>query len=180
MDLFIKDTKKIDISQNDKPKDAADFIVEEKVIKNRYLIYPTNGRHPMHDYSEKDPNGILHTSDFPYILDTNYRCRGIKKRLNISLRDTIEYPYVQLTKEKGGAGKHICIHKLVARAFLDPGNLDPYDDKTVVNHINKNPWDYRLSNLEFVTRSENGKDNRVRKKQFIYDLGKFKGFAWEQ
>ena len=177
MNLFIKDSKKTDISQNDNPKDAADFVVEAKIVKNRYLIYPTNGRHPMHDHSKKDPNGVLHTSDFPYILDTNYGCKGIKRFLNVSLRDTIEYPYVILTKEKGGTGKHICIHKLVARAFLDPGNLDPYDDKTVVNHINKNCWDYRLSNLEFVTRSENGKDNRVRGKDFIYKVGKLKGFA---
>ena len=177
MNLFVKDNKSIPISQNDNPRDVSEVIPEEKIIKNRYLIYPTNGRHPMYELSVNDPEGKLHSPDFPYILDINYRCRGIKKRLNITLRDTIEYPYVQLTKENGGTAKHICIHKLVARSFLDPGNLDPYDNKTVVNHINKNPWDYRLSNLEFVTRSENGKDNRVREKEFIYNVGKLKGFA---
>ena len=69
----------------------------------------------------------------------------------------------------------ICIHKLVARAFLNPGELDPYDYSiTVVDHIDGKPWNYRLNNLRFVTRSENAKGARVRSKEQIFKVGLLK------
>ena len=50
--------------------------------------------------------------------------------------------------------------------FLNPGNLDPYDyDVTVVDHKDSKPWNYRLNNLRFVTRSENSKGARARSKK---------------
>ena len=80
------------------------------------------------------------------------------------------------TKRGGTRTCNICIHKLAARAFLNPGNLDPYDyDVTVVDHKDNKPWNYRLNNLRFVTRSENSKGARARTKEEIFKVGLLKG-----
>jgi|TARA_R100000005_G_C4967749_1_gene181902 hypothetical protein len=164
------------IQTNTKPIDVAEIIPNHNIIKNQYFIYPTEGRHPFYGYHER-----LNTIDFPYILNTNYRDKGIAEHHHVVIRDTIEYPYVMLrtsdtTKRGGTRTCNICIHKLAARAFLNPGNLDPYDyDVTVVDHKDNKPWNYRLNNLRFVTRSENSKGARARTKEEIFKVGLLKG-----
>lgn len=49
-----------------------------------------------------------------------------------------------------GKPKSMYVHRLVAQAFLD----NP-DSKPLVNHKNGNPKDNRITNLEWVTYSEN-------------------------
>lgn len=63
-------------------------------------------------------------------------------------KSTVGYPWVNLTKN----GKHVSlfIHRIVATAFLERGV-----GKTEVNHKNGDRTDCRLSNLEWVTKSEN-------------------------
>lgn len=58
--------------------------------------------------------------------------------------------YVKLDLSKIGQTKKVYVHRLVAQAFID----NP-DDKPVVNHINSDKQDNRLSNLEWVTQKEN-------------------------
>lgn len=53
------------------------------------------------------------------------------------------------------------IHRLVANAFIGKSDME-------VNHINGNPSDNRLCNLEYVTHSEN-------MKHAVYTLGKNRG-----
>mgnify|MGYP003679820227 CR=1 FL=1 len=156
LDFFKKEHSYLDIE--DKTIDVADIIPDKKIVPKRYFIKPTGGKHPFAAYHER-----LNTEDFPYI------------------RDTIEYPYVMLqgTDLRNNSLKlknvSICIHKLVARAFLNPGELDPYDYSiTVVDHIDGKPWNYRLNNLRFVTRSENAKGARVRSKEQIFKVGLLK------
>lgn len=48
-----------------------------------------------------------------------------------------------------GRARQVFIHRIVAEAFLGPG------EGRQVNHINGNPSDCRLTNLEWATASEN-------------------------
>lgn len=51
---------------------------------------------------------------------------------------------------KGGKPKTVLTHRILAELFIP----NP-DNKPEVNHINSDRTDYRLENLEWVTRSEN-------------------------
>jgi predicted XRE-type DNA-binding protein len=55
--------------------------------------------------------------------------------------------WITIRTEQGKPKKHY-IHSLVIHAFLRESNLE-------VNHINSDPSDNRLCNLEYVTRQEN-------------------------
>lgn len=75
----------------------------------------------------------------------------------------INYPHVTLSNSLG-VRKTELIHRLIAIAFIP----NP-DEKPEVNHIDGNPKNFSISNLEWVTKSENGKHafkigNKVAKK----------------
>lgn len=60
--------------------------------------------------------------------------------------------YMKVNLRNNGNDKYAFVHRLVATAFLqeDPTRL-------FVNHINSIKGDNRVDNLEWVTKSENGK-----------------------
>jgi alpha-N-acetylglucosamine transferase len=58
------------------------------------------------------------------------------------------YYYVHLKKE--GSNKKIYVHRLVAQAFIPNKN-----NKEEVNHIDCNPANNKVDNLEWVTHKEN-------------------------
>jgi|TARA_R110002096_G_scaffold82578_3_gene192153 hypothetical protein len=176
LNLF-KEPSKLKVGVDYNTVDVASIIPNHNIVPNRYFMKPTGGLHPFAVFHER-----LNTGDFPYIINTNYKGKGTSKVQHVVIRDTIEYPYVMLQsldKRKNNnslKSVSICIHKLAARAFLDPDHLDPYDyDITVVDHIDGKPWNYRLKNLRFVTRSENSKGARVRTKEEIFKIGLMKG-----
>lgn len=71
------------------------------------------------------------------------------KQYRSSWNNRTGYPMVTLFKE--GKPKHYLIHRLVALAFI-PNPLN----KPCINHIDGNKKNHSLSNLEWVTYSENG------------------------
>ena len=174
LSLFETETHVNNVYITDKPVDVSTLLPEDDIIKNRYFIYPTGGKHPYADFDKR-----LNTKDYPFIEDRNYKT-GKKRVIYIVIRDRISYPYVLLsknsTRQRDGKPvneqKIICIHKIIARAFLDPGNLDPCHNSTVVDHIDNKPWNYRLSNLRFVTRSENSKGWKKIDKKEIFEIAK--------
>ena len=78
----------------------------------------------------------------PYIYDKE---KGMRVRPNDTQRD---YTTVMFGK------KALYLHTLVAMFFLEN---DMPEVKLQVDHINNCPYDYRVSNLQWVTQSQNMK-----------------------
>lgn len=64
----------------------------------------------------------------------------------------IRYNYLSIGLVKNNSKKCFKIHQLVAMAFL---NHTPCGYKKVVDHINDNPSDNRVENLQIITQREN-------------------------
>lgn len=88
--------------------------------------------------------------------------RILKPALNVHGR-------LRISLSKNSSEKLFQIHQLVAMAFL---NHTPCGYKLVIDHINNNPLDNRVENLQIVTQREN-----VSKIEGDF-YSKFKGVCW--
>ncbi len=91
--------------------------------------------------------------------------------------------YSRVNIKCDGNHKLILLHRLIAHIFY---NLQVNDNTVVVNHINGNTLDWHPSNLNVITRSDNGKltyktrtkkfhkNNDTRLKKWKFDLNTIK------
>ena len=93
--------------------------------------------------------------------------KGLTDRILKHKKHKTGYPMVALTQRLGNKKvKYICVHTLVAFAFL--GNPPTPYGKTrgcsVVDHINDDKKDCRAENLRWVTRKENNTKHNYRRR----------------
>lgn len=85
---------------------------------------------------------------YDYIDSRGRRRLKLDRQLKPNKLKNSNYLYVILSKK--GVKKHHYIHRLVCFAFLPT-----IHDKNDVNHIDENPFNNNVSNLEWSTRKEN-------------------------
>ena len=83
------------------------------------------------------------------IINTKYKNRKIKNFINIS-----GYKCVFIYYENNKKIQYV-LHRLIAKYFLENGNIYFVNNNYVVNHIDKNKLNNNISNLEWVTYKEN-------------------------
>ena len=91
-------------------------------------------------------NGLFEVNDIGEV----YRISDGKKELAVQAKTGRNGRYRVVSAMIDGKQKNFYVHRLIAEAFIP----NP-DDKPEVNHIDGNPANNRVENLEWVTRSEN-------------------------
>lgn len=79
--------------------------------------------------------------------------------------------YLGVSLSRDGKAKTITVHKLVAYAFL---NHKSCGYKLVVNHIDTNPKNNNVTNLEIVTTRENSNQKHIK------SSSKYVGVSWQK
>ncbi len=91
--------------------------------------------------------------------------------LNITYHSKSKYAFVSILKPNKKT-EGVYMHKLMAHTFIpNPEN------KKEINHINGDRSDFRLENLEWVTRSENMGHSFLRRGSKPNPIWKYKKFA---
>lgn len=85
-------------------------------------------------------------------LERDISCRGRKHTLKMLYlkEDVSDSGYKRVTLSKKSVTKRFLTHRLVAKAFLENPENKPF-----INHIDNNPQNNTIKNLEYVTHSEN-------------------------
>ena len=114
--------------------------------------------------------GDIYTTDKNKIRSNGRKDNRKGKKLKPA---TDKNGYLRIKLSNNDKRKSYCVHRLVARAFLDN-----YDNKLQVNHINGIKNDNRIENLEMVSLQQNIKhsiETGLKPKLKRDRLGKFCG-----
>lgn len=87
------------------------------------------------------------------------------------LKQNITKRYYMVSLTKDGVDKLVCVHKLVAMAFL--GHV-PDGRMIIVDHVNNDPLDNRVENLQITTARHNASKDRVNK------TSRYTGVSWDK
>lgn len=91
-------------------------------------------------------NGLFEVNDIGEV----YRIKSGRKELAVQVKTGRNGRYRVVSAMIDGKQKQFYVHRLIAEAFIP----NP-DNKPEVNHIDGNPANNRVENLEWATRSEN-------------------------
>lgn len=169
------------------------IIKDNKQLQKLYNIYTE----PIDDTTPKKKFGTIHNmsnikrlliqhptdntiafmleSDIP-ILDARTKLiivstkDGTAQELSHTI-DKFGYPYIQQSSK--GVSKHKYLHRLVAETFLKPGIKSD-----VVNHIDGDRLNWHPSNLEWVSRSENGKHTHFKRDEEFTNKNAIRLESW--
>tara|TARA_R110000822_G_scaffold78163_1_gene187333 strand:+ start:168 stop:707 length:540 start_codon:yes stop_codon:yes gene_type:complete len=118
-----------------------------EIPKETYYIYRTGGINP---FIKDDKN------DYPVFKSFVGNSPKVLKLH--SGGKSIVYPATHLKPYSNGCTYKLYIHILTSLAFIINDNVKL---KTYVNHIDGNPYNYHLSNLEWVSPQQNSLDRRT-------------------
>ena len=114
----------------------------------------------------RDFEGIYQVSNLGRIKSLNYRNTGKEGIITPMHRNCDKYLRISLSKK--GKKEYRYLHRIVAEAFIP----NPYNFPEV-NHLDTNPRNCRLDNLEWCTRQHNVNYYKTRlnrsKKVDVYD-----------
>ena len=131
------------------------------VPKGKYVVYSDGGIHPLPMYETRQ--------DFPHIINLHTG--------NIIMPNCSRAVYPCYTIDNGQEGRRVYAHRIFGMAFVH--NELPFDNYNV-DHINEDKLDYKVTNLRWVSVSENMKSVRnrasVKKKQFKFYSSE--NFVW--
>jgi hypothetical protein len=100
--------------------------------------------------------------------------RIVRERILKHKIDRFGYNHVSLHKK--GKQKTYLVHRLVFKAF---NNNLPSGNKIVIDHINNNPYDNRLLNLQMITQRENASKDKIGKYSSDYTGVTLRKNNWE-
>ena len=102
------------------------------------------------------------------IYQSNGHPRTVRERILKAGIDGCGYLIVKLSKD--AKAKTFAVHQLVAMVFL---NHTPCGMKMVVNHIDNDPANNRVSNLEIISQRQNSYTHHV-------GISKYTGVCWHK
>ena len=149
-------------------------------IKDKILVWnPTNNQIMEYYFDDKPEKEWFDISDYfkfdggEIIKDTYFINRDGVMYSKFSKRNLVIhkelYPiygvnYKNTTGKRTAHSKRIMIHKILAKIFIP--NINP-ESNMVVDHIDRDKYNYSLSNLRWVTIKENALNSKPRSKRTI-------------
>lgn len=138
------------------------------MLSNNYL--PREEKYPNISQEEFIPIEYIHPSGVTipgdiYVINKIGEVKNIKT--GKILKITVNKNYCRVFLKFSDKRYNIFLHRLVASTFLKNPDLNIY---SVVNHIDHDPKNNNLSNLEWVTSAEN--NNKVSGKSTSIDINK--------
>ena len=143
--------------------------IDNRIPPNKYTIHTTDGYHMFYYRCSNDKfiHPLYREKIWPYVEINKYNKMGI-----MIPRATKKDPYPRVNIKFFKEGECLYMHQIIGLLKKKNKAAD------VVNHINSNPVDYRLKNLEYVTLSQNAKGtdrNKINYDQ-LYDTYLLRGF----